>query len=255
MNRQKFDVSRLRIAAPCSVGWETMTGDERTRHCRACRLNVYNIAAMTAAEVKDLINNREDRVCIRLYRRFDGTVLTKDCPTGLRAYRKKAARLAGAALAAMLGLFSVSFAQKEKQKTFDASEIEIVRTENQSQKIALKGIVTDSLGSLVPGVELKLYREKAKKPFKTVSDADGNYAFANLSAGSYRLEAKAQGFTTHVVTDLEVKTGEEISINIELQPANTNVTVGIYASEPLIDTRSTSATTKISREMIDKLPF
>ncbi len=66
MNKQNFDVNKLRVASPCSIGWETMTGDERVRRCHSCELNIYNIAEMTNSEIEDLISKREDRVCIRL---------------------------------------------------------------------------------------------------------------------------------------------------------------------------------------------
>ncbi len=113
MNKQNFDINSLRVASPCTVGWETMSGDERVRRCNSCELNIYNITEMTKLEVEDLITKRKDRVCIRLYKRADGTVLTKDCPVGIRAYQKRVARFAGAALTTILGLFSVSFGQKE----------------------------------------------------------------------------------------------------------------------------------------------
>src|SRR5258706_15038909 len=113
MTNKKFDVNSLRVASPCSVGWEMMTGDERARHCQLCSINVYNVSALSAAEVESLVLKREGRLCIRMYRRADGTVLTKDCPVGLRAIQKRAARFAGATLATILGLFSVSFGQKE----------------------------------------------------------------------------------------------------------------------------------------------
>jgi hypothetical protein len=37
---------------------------------------------MTAAEVSALIVETEGRLCARIYRRADGTVLTSDCPVG-----------------------------------------------------------------------------------------------------------------------------------------------------------------------------
>lgn len=73
---------RLTIATPCSVDWESMPGDERVRRCPACDKNVYRIAALTRAEVDRLIADRETlRPCIRLRRRPDGTVVTRDCLT------------------------------------------------------------------------------------------------------------------------------------------------------------------------------
>jgi len=255
MNKQKFDVNNLRVASPCSVGWETMSGDERVRRCHSCKLNIYNISEMTKTEIEDLITKREERVCIRLYKRHDGTVLTKDCSVGFRAYQKRAARFAGAALAAILGLFSVSFGQENDKKIIDASKIKIVRTANQSQTSIVGGIVRDVNGAMIPTAKLKLYKAGDKKLLKVKSDADGRYIFKNISVGVYTLEAEYKGFTTHKIVNLEVKNDEKLTIDVVLQPGNITVTVGIYAEKPLIDTTSTGITTKITRRQIENLPY
>jgi hypothetical protein len=74
----------IRIANPCHVPWDAMAGDERVRYCDHCRLNVYNLAAMTREEAEDFLRRREGRTCLRLFRRADGAVLTRDCTGGAR---------------------------------------------------------------------------------------------------------------------------------------------------------------------------
>ncbi len=76
-------LDNLRIASPCEADWNAMTGDDRTRFCGDCSKHVYNIAAMTAQEATDLIIASEGKLCVQIYRRSDGTVLTADCPVGL----------------------------------------------------------------------------------------------------------------------------------------------------------------------------
>src|SRR3954468_4131949 len=71
----------IRIATPCRENWDEMPGDDRVRSCPACSRSVYNIAAMTSEEAAALIAGREGRLCARLFRRADGTVVTADCPT------------------------------------------------------------------------------------------------------------------------------------------------------------------------------
>lgn len=97
-------LNNVHIASPCTADWDAMTGDDRVRHCAQCNLNVYNLSAMAADEAAAFLQAREGRTCVRLYRRLDGTVLTRDCPVGLRAARIKAAKAAGriAAAAALL---------------------------------------------------------------------------------------------------------------------------------------------------------
>jgi hypothetical protein len=232
-----------------------MTGGERVRRCHSCKLNVYNIAEMTESEVENLITKRADRVCIRLYKRADGTVLTKDCPVGLRAYQKRVARFAGATLATILGLFSVSFGQKEDKKSIDASKVKIVRTVNQSQESVLSGVVNDSTGAVIPGVELRLYKKGSNEFLKVDSDDTGNYTFKSIDAGIYSLEVETQMFKKYKLINIEIKSNEKVSIDLELQPESTNTTVGIFIQEPLIDATSSSLTTKFTRKQIEILPY
>jgi len=56
---------------------------------------------MTEDEGERLIIENEGTLCARIYRRFDGTVLTRDCPVGLRAVRKRILWCAGRAAAAL----------------------------------------------------------------------------------------------------------------------------------------------------------
>ncbi len=100
----------IRIATPCSADWDEMSGDARVRFCGKCEKNVYNLSAMTREEGEALVRQKEGRLCVRLYQRKDGTVITSDCPVGVRRQRLRArvwASISGAAASAalVLGLF------------------------------------------------------------------------------------------------------------------------------------------------------
>jgi hypothetical protein len=100
-------LNNLRIAAPCSASWDAMRGDERVRFCESCSKQVYNVSGLTAEHAVALIRESEGRLCVRLYRRQDGTVLTADCPVGLRAgLRRRLIRLATAAVVLFAALRS-----------------------------------------------------------------------------------------------------------------------------------------------------
>ncbi len=106
-------VQKLYIAAPCDVPWDGMEGDNRTRFCGQCKLNVYNVAEMSTKEAAAMIRGNEGRLCLRLYRRKDGTIITDNCPVGLRKIRDRIKRCAVAVLMALVwvGLLSSAHAQ------------------------------------------------------------------------------------------------------------------------------------------------
>src|SRR5712672_3512116 len=82
-------LDRLEIAAPCGGQWSRMTGSDRVRHCADCKQNVYDLTAMTRDEAEALVAEREGEVCVRFYKRADGTVMTSDCRVGVSQRRRR----------------------------------------------------------------------------------------------------------------------------------------------------------------------
>jgi hypothetical protein len=254
MYRKSFDINKLRVASPCTVGWGNMTGDERQRHCDLCELNVYNISGMTTGEVERLITDREGRLCVRMFRRADGTVITKDCPVGLRAVRKRVATMAGAALTAVLGLFSVSFGQKEKKEDRQPKP-KITRTYTTNNYSQISGVVVDPNGAVIPGAKVKIVDPSGKQTIVMTSDV-GAFKIPNLVAGIFSLEITSPGFRTLKMSKLALKDGEELSLEVTLQVGTPFEVVGLLASgDDLINTTNPSLITTISSRPLQKLPY
>lgn len=114
-NPKLATLDNVHVASPCLADWERMSGDSRIRHCCECNLSVYNLSEMTRQEAEDLIRNHEGRLCVRFYRRADGTILTRNCPVGLRILVRRISRVAGTVLAAAMSLGS-ALAQNAPQK-------------------------------------------------------------------------------------------------------------------------------------------
>jgi hypothetical protein len=106
MARFGSPLNDLKIASPCSANWDEMVGDERSRFCGDCKLNVYNLSGMTRDEAENLIIDAEGRVCVRMYRRSDGSVITKDCPVGWARVKRRIRAISTAVVSLIAGLFS-----------------------------------------------------------------------------------------------------------------------------------------------------
>lgn len=79
--RARRALERLEVASPCPLSWEQLRPrpeDPRLRDCAQCERAVYDLRELSAAEAAELVT-RDDRVCVRLYRRPDGGVMTRDC--------------------------------------------------------------------------------------------------------------------------------------------------------------------------------
>ena len=71
----------LTIPTACSVPWDSMRGDDRTRFCNQCKQDVHDVSELTRDEALRLVAAGPDVPCLRLYRRSDGRVMTTDCAT------------------------------------------------------------------------------------------------------------------------------------------------------------------------------
>jgi hypothetical protein len=101
-------LDHLKIAAPCPADWDRMFSfeDERVRFCPQCNLNVYNLSGMSRQEAEALITKTEGRLCVRFYRRADGSILTRNCPVGFRAIKRRVAWVAQVVLGMALSFVS-----------------------------------------------------------------------------------------------------------------------------------------------------
>lgn len=106
MSRFTSNLDRVSVATPCPADWDGMIGSDRVRFCGQCELHVYNLSDMSRPEAESLIARTEGRLCVRFYRRKDGSIITQDCPVGLRALKRRASRIKRAVTSSVLGFLA-----------------------------------------------------------------------------------------------------------------------------------------------------
>lgn len=131
MGTAKIPLSVVKVASPCTASWYAMSGDDKARFCGQCAQYVYNLSEMTKEEAEALIMEHEGKMCVRIYKRADGTMMTKDCPVGWRAIKRRTA-IAGTAIAsvvvAVFGLLTLGvFGAGDNGRVRFVNPIELVR--------------------------------------------------------------------------------------------------------------------------------
>jgi hypothetical protein len=189
---------QLRVASPCTADWSKMPGGDQVRYCEQCKLSVYNFAAMTSAEVEQLLARHTGRLCGRLYRRADGTMLTRDCPVGFRFLVRRVSHVAGAALTALM---SVGFATAQETAKSPA----VVQI--QSAYAGVEFTVVDPKGVALMNASIALRQKKNGAPIIGTTDASGNFRRSDLSPGKYSLAVQAPGFADTMM-NLKLRSGK-----------------------------------------------
>jgi hypothetical protein len=191
-------LNNIRIASPCSADWEQMPGDDRVRHCQACNLNVYNLPAFTEREIRRLLTEREGRFCARLYQRRDGTVLTQNCPVGVRVVTRRISRIAGAILSFMIPNFASTLPVAAQSYWLTNVGDAVLQLE-----------VVDPAGTPVTGADVTLTEPSHNQRLHGKTDKKGRLVLRGPVAGRYTLAISApalEGFET-----VELRSGRMLS--------------------------------------------
>jgi hypothetical protein len=251
--KSSIDLDNLSVATPCPKAWADMAGDDRVRFCDQCSLNVYNLAELTEKETQNLILSSGGRICGRLFRRADGTVLTKDCPVGLQALRKRISRKTAAVFATLLGLSSTIFAQHQSDKDRCQQQVRITKAQNVAPEEArLWGTVYDPAGAVIPRATVLVKNTKTGVSTAALANDDGQFTFASLTEGNYSLTITLSPFKSLTIKDLVLEKKAALNIDITLELSGVEV-VGLLIAKPsMIDLPPGSFT--ISGDLLTRLP-
>lgn len=201
-------------------------GDDRTRFCRECDREVYDLSAMTRQQVATLVSETQGKLCARFSFRPDGTLLTLEPARASRAPRGRVSRVAAAAFTAVFGLCASVFAQtpaphgeSPARATLPEFKRADVRHAEQDQKkpAKLQGTVSDSLESVITQAKVTLIDESTKQERTVATNDEGFFIIDGLADGSYTLIAEAPGFFLFRKPELKLRAGQELLLNVTLQ--------------------------------------
>ena len=82
------------------------------------------------------------------------------------------------------------------------------------QGAALRGVVVDPTGAVIPGAVISL--STGDRVQYTKSAPDGHYAFNSLAAGTYSVSVSAKGFAPLTIPDVELAAGEAKDLKLSL---------------------------------------
>jgi hypothetical protein len=200
-------MQQIRIASPCSTDWNRMAGDDRVRYCPQCKLNVYNFSKLSTAEIGLIVAAREGRLCARFYQRSDGTMLTQNCPVGIRGALLRSWRVASATLTAILSLTPPLVAAAEPSERVPLTQI-------QSAESVLE--VVDPAGSAISNALITLVNEKTGNRIEARTSENGQLRMTDLPPGSYELTVSANGFTALKQTHISLPVRETVRFQLAL---------------------------------------
>lgn len=94
---------------------------------------------------------------------------------------------------------------------------------------AIRGVVTDPSGAVVPNVEITAV-SLSGRGFTAQTDSAGVYVLASLPAGMYEVTFSADGFTKNAISRVPVQMGATTTLDAQLQVGGATETVMVEAA-------------------------
>jgi len=116
------------------------------------------------------------------------------------------------------------------------------------------GKVKDNQGLPLPGVAVEAESPKMVGKANTVTDESGNYRLFSLPSGTYTVTFTLQGFKPFKRDGIVLRLEQTITLDISMEQGALNEEVTVVGQSPLIDVKSTSKGSTMSREVFMQLP-
>ena len=123
----------------------------------------------------------------------------------------------------------------------------------QDYRGSILGRITDGAGAIVPGAVVVAVNEATNVPSSARSNAEGNFLVSLLDPGMYTVTAEAAGFKKLVRSRIEVRTGDKLTLNFQLEVGATSESVTVSAGAPLLETNSADLGQVINHRFLDLL--
>ena len=123
----------------------------------------------------------------------------------------------------------------------------------QFDSATVSGIVQDSTGGVLPGVDVTLTSAGTGVERRTISNEAGLYTFPNVPVGEYRVKATLSGFNTVTKTGVTLSAGVNIKVDVQLSLGNLSESVQVKAEATMVDTSVLGRT--VSAQQIEATPL
>jgi hypothetical protein len=125
----------------------------------------------------------------------------------------------------------------------------------QAVRGSLLGTVTDSSGGAVPQAKVTVTEMNTGISRTMETNASGNYSFAALEPGTYRVSVEEAGFRTAVKEGVELLVNTTIRTDLVLHPGAVTEQINVRAEVPILQTERADTGRKIEAVQMVNMPL
>jgi hypothetical protein len=126
---------------------------------------------------------------------------------------------------------------------------------SQEFRGSITGRVIDNNGAAVANAAITIINTATNVSTATTTNGEGDYTALYLIPGSYSVIVEATGFKKSTRQKIEIRVGDKLQIDLQLEVGSVSDTVNVTTEAPLLDTNTGSAGQVIDRRRISELPL
>src|SRR6202171_2695746 len=126
---------------------------------------------------------------------------------------------------------------------------------SQGSSGRIVGTVTDANGGAITGATVTIMDIQRGTSRPLTTDETGAYNAPNLTPGAYKVRAEFKGFKTTERQNITLEVGQELRVDLSLQPGEQAQTITVTEQVPLVETTNAELGGTLQNEVINDLPL
>ena len=126
---------------------------------------------------------------------------------------------------------------------------------SQSTQGRIAGTITDPSGAAIPAAKVTVTDMQRNVSRVLTADAAGAYAAPNLIPSTYTVHVEFQGFKTVDRRDVLLEVGQDVRVDVSMQPGEQTQTVTVTGEVAALNTTSAEVGGTLTNQVINDLPL
>ncbi|SPF54703.1 TonB-dependent receptor [Candidatus Sulfopaludibacter sp. SbA4] len=124
----------------------------------------------------------------------------------------------------------------------------------QSYQGGIRGVVQDPGGAVIGDAKVSLVNQATNVSRATLSNGQGEYAFASVDPATYKLVVESPGFKRFEHMDIVIGTQEFVTLDAKMEVGAVSESIQVTADVSLIETANASQGQVLDRQKLEDLP-
>src|SRR3977135_97495 len=126
---------------------------------------------------------------------------------------------------------------------------------SQGSSGRIVGTITDANGGAITGATVTILDVQRGTSRALTTDESGAYNAPNLTPGAYKVRGEFKGFKITERSNVALEVGQEVRVDLTLQPGEQTQTITVTEEIPLVETTNAELGGTLQNEVISTMPL